>query len=183
MKQLLLWIFLFVSFSAYSQGTYYKTRSGAKYHYEYCQYVKNKERISITLTQACQLKLDPCKKCKPTAHSSDCRTNPPPPPPSPPCTSVQCHGTTKKGQRCRNKTRNCNGYCYAHNPSNYTDANITDKRLFLRPQSPFYTHFFHELINPLVELSKVDVAPDLSNSGTIFLASCLPSSTPHWSKL
>ncbi|EOR95095.1 putative endonuclease [Arcticibacter svalbardensis MN12-7] len=29
-------------------------------------------------------------------------------------TSVQCSGTTKKGLRCRNKTKNSNGKCYLH---------------------------------------------------------------------
>ena len=29
-------------------------------------------------------------------------------------TSVQCSGTTKKGRRCRNRTRNASGYCYHH---------------------------------------------------------------------
>ena len=29
-------------------------------------------------------------------------------------TSVQCSGTTKKGRRCRNRTRNVSGYCYHH---------------------------------------------------------------------
>lgn len=30
------------------------------------------------------------------------------------CTSVQCHGTTKAGNRCRRTTTNCSGYCYQH---------------------------------------------------------------------
>jgi hypothetical protein len=30
------------------------------------------------------------------------------------CSSVQCSGTTKKGDRCRNTTKNCNGRCYLH---------------------------------------------------------------------
>lgn len=29
-------------------------------------------------------------------------------------TSVQCSGTTKKGRRCRNRTRNASGYCHHH---------------------------------------------------------------------
>lgn len=30
------------------------------------------------------------------------------------CPSQQCRGTTKKGSRCRNMTRSCNGYCWRH---------------------------------------------------------------------
>ena len=29
-------------------------------------------------------------------------------------TATQCKGKTKKGTRCKNKTTNANGYCYAH---------------------------------------------------------------------
>ena len=29
-------------------------------------------------------------------------------------TSVQCSGTTKKGRRCRNRTKNASGYCHHH---------------------------------------------------------------------
>ena len=37
------------------------------------------------------------------------------------------------------------------------------------------------LISPLVEASWLETAASLSSSGRITLASCLPSSTPHWS--
>lgn len=30
------------------------------------------------------------------------------------CTSVQCHGITRAGNRCRRTTTNCSGYCYQH---------------------------------------------------------------------
>jgi hypothetical protein len=32
-------------------------------------------------------------------------------------TSVQCKGTTKKGERCRRKTTDPSGYCYQHKPA------------------------------------------------------------------
>jgi len=28
--------------------------------------------------------------------------------------AVQCFGTTKKGNRCKNKIKNASGYCYLH---------------------------------------------------------------------
>ncbi len=43
--------------------------------------------------------------------------------------------------------------------------------------------FLNALINPLVDESCVVTPASLSNSGNIFFASCLPNSTPHWSKL
>lgn len=30
------------------------------------------------------------------------------------CTTVQCSGTTQKGARCRNMTKNCSGRCHYH---------------------------------------------------------------------
>lgn len=30
------------------------------------------------------------------------------------CSSQQCNGSTKKGGRCRNMTKSCNGYCWRH---------------------------------------------------------------------
>ena len=30
------------------------------------------------------------------------------------CLTVQCSGTTQKGARCRNMTKNCNGRCHYH---------------------------------------------------------------------
>ena len=30
------------------------------------------------------------------------------------CPSTQCSGYTKKGNRCRNMTKNCNGRCFRH---------------------------------------------------------------------
>src|SRR4051812_1270272 len=42
--------------------------------------------------------------------------------------------------------------------------------------------FLMWLINPLVEASWLFTRPGTVNSGRIFLASCLPNSTPHWSK-
>ena len=32
----------------------------------------------------------------------------------PNCNSVQCSGTTQAGERCKNRTKNCCGYCYLH---------------------------------------------------------------------
>ena len=39
--------------------------------------------------------------------------------------SVQCSGTTKKGNRCKNKTLNKSGYCYLHENQNSSSGNNT----------------------------------------------------------
>lgn len=35
-------------------------------------------------------------------------------PPETTNSSVQCHGKTKKGKRCKKMTKNSNGYCHLH---------------------------------------------------------------------
>jgi hypothetical protein len=46
-----------------------------------------------------------------------------------------------------------------------------------------YLHFLNALIRPLVEESWEFTSPAFCNSGRILPASCLPNSTPHWSKV
>src|ERR1700733_5451764 len=46
-----------------------------------------------------------------------------------------------------------------------------------------YLIFLYALISPLVDESCSCTSPSFSSSGNILPASCLPSSTPHWSKL
>lgn len=45
----------------------------------------------------------------------------------------------------------------------------------------FYQLAFKKLMRPLVEASCDVTGLSLANSGSMALASCLPSSTPHWS--
>ena len=50
------------------------------------------------------------------------------------------------------------------------------------PAAPAYFWcFLNHLMRAFVELSCFSSASSLASSGRIFLASCLPSSTPHWS--
>ena len=102
---------LLFSFSLQAQ-TVYKTPSGAKYHLASCHAVKNvSEQISIT--QAKELGLEPCKICKPQNINA---LGSSPNKAKGEGETVQCKGTTKAGTRCKHMTRIANGYCFQHQP-------------------------------------------------------------------
>ena len=104
-------ILLMLSFNACGQSVY-KTTYGAKYHLASCRMVENVSQ-RISLQEAGQLGLMPCKICKPTFQTVgiapikivEGESN-----------TVQCNGYTKAGSRCRHKTGIGNGYCYQHQP-------------------------------------------------------------------
>lgn len=102
--------FLLISVSVKAQ-TVYKTPSGAKYHTATCQMVKNVSE-QITVAQAKESGLQPCKICNPVNIYSSSLSNkaqgqgP----------TVQCKGITKAGTRCKHMTRIANGYCFQHQP-------------------------------------------------------------------
>ncbi len=114
-KRLLLFVLLFVSAAALSQ-TVYKTPSGKKYHLENCHTVKNTSE-ALSISEAIDLGLDACKICKPgsglrvqnfktdnqNAVGEKQQT-------------TQCSGKTKKGTRCKHRTKIANGYCFQHQP-------------------------------------------------------------------
>ena len=75
--------------------------------------VKNVSQ-EITITQAGEMGLQPCKICKPqtisganafSSNKAKGQSN-----------TVQCKGTTKAGNRCKHMTSIANGYCFQHNP-------------------------------------------------------------------
>ncbi len=51
------------------------------------------------------------------------------------------------------------------------------------PSSNYCLSILYALSKPLVDESCVVTSASFSNSGKILFANCLPSSTPHWSKL
>lgn len=111
MKRLILFTaFLFIAISGSAQYVY-KTKTGEKYHKESCHYLKH-SKAKISLEDAVKkYGLEACKVCKPpkpkqsTSTTRTSGTN---------CETVQCKGKTRKGDRCKRKTKNCNGYCYQH---------------------------------------------------------------------
>lgn len=90
----------------------YKTPSGKKYHLGSCRMVENVSE-KITRERAMELRLEPCKICKPDiAHLQPSFENKA----KGQSISVQCKGITKQGTRCRHNTRIANGYCFQHQP-------------------------------------------------------------------
>jgi len=66
----------------------------------------------ITIQQAIELGLEPCKICNPPTTNAPLgvkkaqgQNN-----------TVQCKGLTKAGTRCKHMTSIANGYCYQHQP-------------------------------------------------------------------
>ena len=112
MKYLQIICFIFFSLTVKSQ-TVYKTPSGAKYHVASCRMVKNVSQ-KLTLNDALQKGLTPCKICKPytssNAHFYQQKTA------KGESNTVQCKGKTKSGSRCKHRTSIANGYCFQHNP-------------------------------------------------------------------
>ena len=109
---LLLLLAVIVSATSLSAQTVYKTPSGAKYHTASCHTVKNVSE-AITLQQAAELGLEPCKICKPAVSYGRSPTTKQPQGQG---QTVQCNGKTKAGTRCKHMTRIANGYCFQHQP-------------------------------------------------------------------
>ena len=102
---------LLISVCAKAQSIY-KTPSGEKYHLGTCHMVKNVSE-KITIDEAKQLGLQPCKICKPAniySYSSSNKAQ------GQQKETSQCRGMTKAGTRCKHMTSIGNGYCYQHQP-------------------------------------------------------------------
>lgn len=96
----------------------YKTPSGKKYHLSSCRMVENVSKKLLGKDDISKYNLAPCKICKPSSvnnyissyNSSNKAVGT--------SSSVRCKGYTKKGARCKHKTRLANGYCYQHTKQN-----------------------------------------------------------------
>ena len=104
-------LLLLISISVKGQSVY-KTPSGKKYHLATCHMVKNVSE-KITIEEAKELGLEPCKICRPTVIYS---STPSPNKQQGQGQTVQCKGLTKAGTRCKHMTRIANGYCFQHQP-------------------------------------------------------------------
>jgi hypothetical protein len=107
-------ILLLFSVSLKAQ-TVYKTPSGEKYHLATCRMVKNVSE-QITVAQAKELGLQPCKICAPVNIYSSGTSSGSSNKAQGQATTVQCKGLTKSGSRCKHMTRIANGYCFQHQP-------------------------------------------------------------------
>ena len=105
--------FLFTAISIFAEAqTVFKTPSGQKYHLATCRMVKNVSQ-EITVREAKELGLQPCKICNPQNIYSGSQA---PHKAQGENLTVQCKGYTKAGTRCKHKTSIANGYCYQHQP-------------------------------------------------------------------
>lgn len=112
MKYLKTLCLLLLSISVKSQNVY-KTPSGAKYHLASCRMVNNVSQV-MTIVNAVEIGLEPCKICKPPVNTSSYLVSQKRAKGE--STTVQCNGTTKAGNRCKHRTSIANGYCFQHNP-------------------------------------------------------------------
>lgn len=103
-----------------SAAVCFVTKTGNKYHKGNCSYLKY-SKIGLGLARAQSQGYTACSRCLPNSNNlktektqvtnySYSRTDN-----SRRATSVQCNGTTQKGRRCRNRTKNSSGYCHHHN--------------------------------------------------------------------
>ena len=104
---------LIFSINSFAQIVY-KTPSGSKYHLSNCRMVKNVSSAT-TVERALKSGLSPCKICKPPYNSRLGFTSP-----TKKAKGInsltRCKGKTKKGLRCKRKTRIGNDYCFQHIP-------------------------------------------------------------------
>lgn len=135
---LFIWSFLLIACSVSSEveaQTVYITRTGKKYHDEYCRYLRQ-SKIEIKLKDAIARGYDACSVCEPPTSEDENEeeaaqpgvaneaTSPRQTSPSPAApkevkrtstsSSQQCTGTTKSGLRCKRMTTSSNGRCYQH---------------------------------------------------------------------
>lgn len=118
MKKNLLLLTLFLWSSYVLSQTVYVTKTGEKYHRENCQYLR-KSAISMELKEAIESRYEACKVCKPPTQNNQSAQNFAPSTVnktqnSSSSSSVQCSGTTQKGNRCKRMTTNSSGRCYQH---------------------------------------------------------------------
>lgn len=114
MKYLFIVLLLSNGLIAYGQRVF-KTPSGSKYHLSTCRMVKNISQ-ELSIAEAIQVRLTPCKICKPPVSESNLQLRPNTPRGK--SVTVQCRGITKKGTKCKHMTNIANGYCFQHNPDN-----------------------------------------------------------------
>jgi methylphosphotriester-DNA--protein-cysteine methyltransferase len=112
MKYFKIILLLLFSLTVKSQ-TVYKTPSGAKHHLANCRMVNNVSQ-ELTLSDAIESGLAPCKICRPPQSKSanllskkEAKGE---------SNTIQCKGMTKAGTRCKHRTSIANGYCFQHNP-------------------------------------------------------------------
>lgn len=117
MKHYLLIFFILLGYHVNAQEVY-KTPSGKKYHLASCRMVENVSKKLLGKVDISKHYLSPCKICKPPKVKDLVFVNNKENKSVGLSESMQCKGTTKKGTRCKHKTKIANGYCYQHTNQN-----------------------------------------------------------------
>lgn len=137
-------VFICVLASSLFSQTVYVTKTGTKYHAEYCRYL-SKSKIAISLEDAVGRGYSPCKVCSPALISSkNVRTK---------SSTIaqqttkengsnQCIAITKKGTRCKRIVQPGSQYCWQHQEqaistkasSNYSE----DRTIYTGPRGGRY---------------------------------------------
>jgi tetratricopeptide (TPR) repeat protein len=87
----------------------------AAYEYVLYFYYLKKDDAAFCGTVCGLVDLDPINvTAKGLSESVSCTPCPPPSPNPSGCATVQCSGTTQKGDRCLNRTTDCSSKCYLH---------------------------------------------------------------------
>lgn len=110
--KLFLFAFALLSFASVQAQSFYITPHGKHYHRGDCKLVERNSH-EIDKYDAKDKGYEPCSICKPDINgskrgdsSNDGQDKCEP--------AVQCEGTTKSGNRCKNYTTICGGYCNQH---------------------------------------------------------------------
>ncbi|MFC6267884.1 Ada metal-binding domain-containing protein [Frigoriflavimonas asaccharolytica] len=106
-------LFFALSLNGYSQQVF-TTPSGTKYHLATCRMARNVS-YSSSVEKAVSKGFMPCKICKPPTSTKLSKGTSPKKAKGVNGLS-QCKGKTKKGIRCKRKTRIGNDYCFQHIP-------------------------------------------------------------------
>lgn len=113
LKQIFALVFLLCTSFANAQSVY-KTPTGKKYHLASCRMVENVSKKLVDTADITAHGLTPCKICHPPQIEVLVTSLSPENKAVGESTSHQCMGMTKKGNRCKHRTRIANGYCYQH---------------------------------------------------------------------
>jgi len=138
------YIILIVSFVLYlntDAQNVYKTPSGKKYHLSSCRMVENVSKKLLGTNHISKYNLTPCKICKPPSINNYVNSSNSSNKAVGTSSSVRYKGYTKKGTRCKHKTRLANSYCYQHtkqNSSSISRYNITTSTCGSRIKSGGY---------------------------------------------
>lgn len=129
--------------SLFSQRVYI-TRTGAKYHAEYCRYL-SKSKIAISLDDALSRDYSPCSVCSPVLRSRNVAN-----------TGVsanasltgndddskQCIAITKKGSRCKRTAASGSLYCWQHQKKEVTGKSYSsdsgERTIYTGPRGGHY---------------------------------------------